>query len=102
MVTRTFQFTERELLDRGFVAAWQAGDNWVGVLNMSYGKGRLCADLNPEGYDDSWCYNSLEGAIAAMKAWDPETQPEPDGWMRHIHTARRRPGGDASKEYVQR
>jgi hypothetical protein len=71
-------------------------------MRMSYGKGRLCADLNPEGYDDSWCYDTLDGAIAAMQAWDPEKQKEPDGWMRHISTARRRPGGDASREYILR
>jgi hypothetical protein len=71
-------------------------------MRMSYGKGRLCADLNPEGYDDSWCYDTLDGAIAAMQAWDPEKQAEPDGWMRHIPTARRRPGGDAFREYIQR
>src|SRR5205085_1646492 len=40
-------------------------------------------------------------AIAAMKAWDPDKDPEPDGWVRHVPSFRRRPGGDKSKEYVR-
>jgi hypothetical protein len=97
-----FACTAESLLDRGFVACRQIGDTWLGVLRMTYGKGRLCSDLNPDGYDDSWCYDTLDSAIAAMNAWDPEKQVEPDGWMRHINTARRRPDGDASKEYILR
>jgi hypothetical protein len=60
---------------------------------MTYDKGCLCADLNIDGYDDSWCYDTLDKAIAAKGAWDSEVQKEPDGWMRHINTPRRRPGG---------
>jgi hypothetical protein len=98
----SFAFTEASLVERGFVACRKVGDAWFGVIRMTYGKGRLCAELNLDGYDDSWCYDTIEGAISAMNAWDPEAQTEPDGWMRHINTARRRPDGDASKEYVLR
>ena len=99
---RSFAFTEADLLERGFIASRKPGDTWVGVLRMTYGKGRLCADLNPEGYDDSWCYDSIQGAIDPMHAWNPDTQAEPENWMRHINTARRRPGGDAAEEYILR
>jgi len=42
----------------------------------------------------------MPAAVAAFHAWNPETQEEPEGWIRHVQTGRRRPGGDASKEYV--
>lgn len=51
-------------------------------------------------YDDHWCYETRSGAEKALAAWDPMTKPEPEGWIRHPQSGRRRPGGDASKEYV--
>ena len=38
-------------------------------------------------------------AVSALFAWNPETEPEPNGWYRSPTTGRRRPDGDASKEY---
>lgn len=34
----------------------------------------------------------------AFATWDGTG--DPDGWIRHLGTGRRRPGGDPSKEYV--
>jgi len=39
--------------------------------------------------------------MVAFALWDPAVMPEPEGWFRHPHSGRRRPGGDASKEYVE-
>lgn len=49
-------------------------------------------------YDDQWCYETQLRAMHAMVAWDGEG--EPAGWHRHPSSGRRRPGGDAAKEYV--
>lgn len=49
-------------------------------------------------YEDVWCYETSERAFDAAAAWDGEG--EPAGWHRHPPTGRRRPGGDAEKEYV--
>jgi hypothetical protein len=35
-----------------------------------------------------------------LKAWAADGGKEPQGWIRHPSTGRRRPGGDASREYV--
>jgi len=35
-----------------------------------------------------------------MNRWDPAKEQEPQGWMRHPFSGRWRPGGDASKEYI--
>lgn len=64
------------------------------VLRMTFGKGRLAVQGHPESayYDDGWCYDSVEAAIAAAEAWDGEG--EPAGWFRHPFSGRRRVDGD--------
>jgi hypothetical protein len=39
-------------------------------------------------------------AVAAAQLWDPLAQKEPEGWMRHPQSGRRRPGGNAALEYI--
>ena len=51
--------------------------------------------------DDAWEYESPVTALSAFAAWDPATEPEPTGWTRHPATGRRRPDGDATREYVR-
>lgn len=54
------------------------------------------------GYDDRWCYGEHASLpTAAMNAWNPSTEGEPDGWFRHPRTGRRRPNGNAAEEYVR-
>jgi hypothetical protein len=36
--------------------------------------------------------------VRALHEWDGED--DPDGWVRHLNSARRRPGGDPAREYV--
>lgn len=40
------------------------------------------------GYEDRWCYGSLEAARAALETWSGIGEPE--GWHRHPMTGRRR------------
>lgn len=59
--------------------------------------------IGPTGascYSDHWCYETRSLAEAALAAWDPMTTREPEGWIRHPQSGRRRPNGDKSKEYV--
>ena len=51
------------------------------------------------GHDNHWCYETRDQAVAALAAWDPMKQAEPEGWIRNPKTGRRRPNGDATKEY---
>lgn len=50
------------------------------------------------GYEDRWCYEHGK-ALPALLAWSGDKEPE--GWHRHPLTGRRRPHGDASKEYIE-
>lgn len=49
--------------------------------------------------DDSYCYDEYDVALNALQEWDGLTG-EPTGWKRHVQSGRRRPGGDASQEYI--
>lgn len=43
------------------------------------------------GYDDRWCYHTVEDARTALLEWEAsEYKGEPDGWHRHPSTGRRR------------
>jgi len=95
--------TKEEVLHMGYVVAKQLPDGtWIAVVPMSFGKGRLCSAISWSGYEDGWCYEKLEQAVVAMFEWDPDDTEEPDGWIRHISTGRRRPDGRASSEFVMR
>lgn len=56
-------------------------------------------DAGSDGYTDGWCYDSLLEAFFAWVQWIPSETPEPDGWVKHVNTGRRRIGGDARFEY---
>ena len=54
--------------------------------------------LSDRGYDDRWCYHDQAAARCALDAWNGIG--EPVGWHRHPFSGRRRPDGDAAREYV--
>lgn len=53
-------------------------------------------------YDEHWCFTTLEVAKAQFHAWNPLETREPEGWIRHPLSGRRRTDGDPSQEYVAR
>lgn len=57
--------------------------------------------IGAAGFDNSWCYTSERKALIAFAAWNPFEQIEPEGWVRHPHSGRRRfPDGDPATEYI--
>ncbi len=66
----------------------------------------LALGIVSDAWEYSWSASGYQPLNAAMHAvhqafcdWDGEG--EPDGWTRHAATGRRRPGGDASQEFVR-
>lgn len=50
-------------------------------------------------YEDCWHYAGLLEAYLAARTWLLEGGVEPHGWHSHPQSGRRRPGGDASREF---
>ena len=67
---------------------------------MTFGKARICL-TDGIGVENGWCYDSVGHAAIALAAFDPKTMTEPEGWYRNPHHDRRRPDGDASREYIE-
>jgi hypothetical protein len=38
--------------------------------------------------------------VREAERWNPDETLEPEGWFRNPQTGRRRPDGDAAREYV--
>lgn len=74
---------------------------FLAVQAMLGRKGQLNLCSNLYGPDESYCYQRLADALAEMARWNPNTEPEPRGWIRHIQSGRCRPDGDPAKEYIQ-
>ncbi len=49
-------------------------------------------------WDDVWDYETLLTGYAGMALWEPEQDAEPEGWIRHLRSGRRRAGGDPETE----
>lgn len=71
---------------------------WIHRLNFTYAI--LVAPINAECYEDRWCYHTEARAMLELERWNAGAEKEPVGWHRHPPSGRRRPDGDAEKEYV--
>ena len=77
------------------------GDRDIALLPLVYGARLAIGPHDDEaGFDDVWDYDDLDAAITAFLAWAWTRAPEPNGWTRHPASGRRRPAGDAKREYV--
>lgn len=89
--------------DEGFVVKRELGDGRaVWIYPLLYTHSICIGRINYPVYDDRWCYADRAKAEAALVAWNPLTQKEPEGWHRHPDSGRRRPDGDPTKEHVNR
>lgn len=90
-------------LDTSFFLYFRETGNgrYVACLPRIYTTAIITGDLaDAYGFDEHWCFEDKDRAIGAATAWDPSKDPEPEGWIRHPRSGRRRPAGDKSKEHV--
>jgi hypothetical protein len=93
------------------IRAFLAGADHLCVRDLGDGRTRyLCQMLlgnvrlnigttgDKTGYYDGWCFHDADAAWRAVLGWDG--QGEPEGWVRHINSGRRRPDGTSESEYV--
>lgn len=94
-------FTETELKEMGYTSWRELEDGTIlAVGPMLFGNGRLFIDISYSGYEDCYCYDTLEGAHQSMMNYVPEKDKEPEGWKRHPLSGRRRVQGDKSTEWI--
>lgn len=72
------------------------------VTPMSFGKGRIVVDCHKFGYEDFYCFSSVELAVSELEKFEGKDGEEFNGWHRHFGTSRRRDDGDSTKEYIMR
>lgn len=80
---------------------WRVIDDIVyAITPMSFGKGRLLVDCTSTGYEDFYCFSSVDLAVQSLDDFQGENGPEVTGWHRHYKTSRRRENGDPQKETI--
>jgi len=84
------------------VTARQLRDaRWLLVTPRMYNAGLIVdRDLDDGMFEEEYSYAAIDEAIVALIVWNPDDETDPSGWVRHIPSYRRRPGGDQTKEYV--
>lgn len=92
-------------LPDGGVRVKETDTHFIDVIPMIYNWRIVTTPkTNEKGYDRGWCYSgrNAQPALLAAMAWDPDAEEEPQGWVKQAApaTGRRRPDGDASREYV--
>ena len=60
----------------------------------------IIAGCDDFGCNDVYSYETTTHAAMAWIEWSGDVGTEPGRWIRHMPSARRRPDGDATKEYV--
>ena len=87
----------------GVVGARQLADRrWLLLVPRIANAGLLIdRGLDDGMWEEEYSYQYLDQALVALAVWDPDEQADPDGWLRHIPSYRRRPGGDATKEEIR-
>lgn len=87
----------------GYLITMQAESGLVASLVATVVGGGQIVIGGPEGVTGRYSYADLGDALIAFMRWDTEHRlaGEPEGWIRHQPSNRRRVGGDPDQEYVQ-
>lgn len=92
--------TEEQVDAMGYDVTRRLEDGtWLAAAQMTF-NGRLFFNLDYHGFECCYCYKTLAEAVAAMNAFDPEKDEEPQGWFKDPMNNRIRPDGDASRETI--
>jgi hypothetical protein len=101
--------TEAEYLDWlrescGYLNISATGDgNWVAIREMLFSTADIIRGEIGDmiGHSEEWRYADTWGAVVALTLWkEIGFESEPEAWIRHVPSGRRRPNGDISREYV--
>lgn len=99
------------MTDDGFILSYEThrfleDGRFIGLGLLLLGQAHIVMTApgadSSQGYAEAWQYETVGAAVAAFERWDPMSECEPEGWVRHIPSYRRRPGGDPAREHVRR
>ena len=79
-----------KVLDDGRIAALQIINPWLVALVVG---------VHAYGHTDAYYYRTRAAAKHALESWSGEGEPQQ--WIRHPQTGRRRDNGDPAREYFQ-
>lgn len=83
----------------GYPMAWEIAPGVVMAVHPFAFTLGLIGPLDRFGYEQRWCYHTLQDLLGAMADWkDANYAGEPQGWHRHLPSGRRRADG---REWVQ-
>lgn len=80
-------YSKEELLAMGYLAPKNMPDGSQAALMPLIYTVALVHGITPHGYEDRWCYGSMEKALSALAQWDGNEEPQ--GWHRHPSSGRR-------------
>lgn len=89
---------EASVLSRTFLD----GECWS-VEARLLGQGSILRSKTVEawGWEEEWMYDKLDDAVLHLIIFDRGRSAEPDGWLRHTPSMRRREDGDPKKETIR-
>lgn len=88
---------------QGYATVVPVGDNkWVGLMPLMFHWTMHSGQIGDQtSYDRRWCYADRAKADAGLAEWaSRDFVDSPTGWHREPMSGRRRPDGDASREYI--
>jgi hypothetical protein len=93
---------EQAMLQEAELVRHLPDGRYISVYPLWFGNWQLTISEagNFEEHYDTWTYDLLHRVLYQAMKWSGDRGTEPEGWIRNPPTGRRRPDGDAKREYV--
>lgn len=99
-ISKEHNLTVENLKEFGYVY-WREVDGVLyAIVEMTFNKGRLLIDCNRTGYEDFYCFPTVDRAVKALIRYADKVDTEFTDWHRHFSSDRRRKDGDPSTEFI--
>lgn len=99
-ISEKFGLTIEDMQLNDYVFWKEVNDILYAIVPMTFGKGRLLVDCTRTGYEDFYCFPTIERAVQSLMNFQGLDGEEFQDWHRHFKTGRRRENGDPSTEYI--
>ena len=99
-ISEHFGLTPQDMQLNGYVFWREVNNILYAIVPMTFDKGRLLVDCSRTGYEDFYCFPTIDRAIASLNNFTGADNEEFHDWHRHFKTGRRRENGDPTTEYI--